>query len=703
MKTKKYICLLLLFVLVFSCTFSVSADTPYANYYLHMKNGALDMPLPIPAAYEVLTVIDKDTVDTGKLKNPEDIFIDDDDNIYVVDTGNNRIVKYDSDYNFVLEISGTGTYPEDQSALKEPRCVYVDSASGTILVADTGNNRLVEYTKYGNLRYSYETPYSELLSEDFVYLPIKVTKDTRGYIYVCNRGDYNGIMQLSGDGEFRSYYGTNKVNLSFWESLAKVLWDREDRLGSVVTLPYTFTNIYASDDGYMYATTTTATPPQVRKINIAGSDVLYGSFNFTDTSVSRNMNSGSQTFIDVTVDTNGNMFILDQRYCRVYSYDKWGNNLCVFGSDGLGRGQIKVPISIEVDSRGRVYVLDNASSTITVYSPTDFIKTVHEANNLFIDGKYDESLPIWAEILEKNSYYTLALVNMGKIEMRQMKEENYKIALEYFKDAEDATNASEAFAELRTYFIRDHFTLIVVIIVGLLVLALAWKTFKRYRRRKYGIPPEKNHIFARIRRFLKRVYGVVRHPVDGFEGIRYENQGSYSDMILVMVLYTIVAVASEYVTSFIFRDGKSLDLINPFSTILISLLPWLVMCIVNYGVTTIMYGEGRLREIFISDAYCHAPWMFAMLPIYALTQVLSLNEASLWNLCNTILMILVVFLVYFAIKGIHGFHPVKAFVVFFITVVGVAAVALLFMVVYALTSQLFTFIAQIVKELSYLV
>ena len=174
-------------------------------------------------------------------------------------------------------------------------------------------------------------------------------------------------------------------------------------------------------------------------------------------------------------------------------------------------------------------------------------------------------------------------------------------------------------------------------------------------------------------------------------------------MILVMVLYTIVAVASEYVTSFIFRDGKSLDLINPFSTILISLLPWLVMCIVNYGVTTIMYGEGRLRDIFIAGAYCHAPWMFAMLPIYALTQVLSLNEASLWNLCNTILMILVVFLVYFAIKGIHGFHPVKAFVVFFITVVGVAAVALLFMVVYALTSQLFTFIAQIVKELSYLV
>lgn len=703
MKMKKYVCLLLLFALVFTCTFTVSADTPYPNYYLNMYNGALDKPYPIPAAYEVCTVIDKPTKEEGKLSKPEDIFIDDDDNIYVVDTGNNRIVKYDSDYNFVLEVSGKGTYPEDQSALKNPMCVYVDSGSGTILVADSGNSRLVEYTKYGNLRYSYEMPQSELLSVDFNYQPLKVTKDTRGYIYVCNTGDYNGIMQLSADGEFRSYYGTNKVNLSFWESIAKVLWDREDRKGSIVTLPYTFTNIYASDDGYMYATTTTDTPPQVRKINIAGSDVLYGSFNFSDTSLSNNYSNVNQTFIDVTVDSNGNMFILDQRYCRIYSYDEWGNNLCVFGSDGLGYGQIRVPISIEVDSRGRVYVLDNATSTITVYEPTDFIKTVHEANNLFIDGKYDESLPIWKEILEKDSFYTLALLNMGKIEMRKMQEENYKIAYDYFVDAEDATNASDAFDEIRTYFIRDYFTVIVISFIALLLLAIAWKTFKRYRKRKYGVPPEKNNAFTKVKKFFSRSYGVVRHPVDGFEGIRYENQGSYTDMVLVMLLYTAVSVASEYATSFIFRGGSSLDLINPFETILFSLIPWLVMCVVNYGVTTIMYGEGRLRDVFIAGAYCHVPWMIALLPLHALTHVLTLNEQSLWNLANTILMILVVFLVYFAIKGIHGFHPVKAFVVFFITVVGVAAVAMLFILVYALTSQLFTFIAQLVKELSYLV
>ena len=62
-----------------------------------------------------------------------------------------------------------------------------------------------------------------------------------------------------------------------------------------------------------------------------------------------------------------------------------------------------------------------------------------------------------------------------------------------------------------------------------------------------------------------------------------------------------------------------------------------------------------------------------------------------------------VLLVYFCIKGVHGFHPVKAFVVSILTVLGVAAVAILFFIVYGLAAQMFDFIIQFGKELSYLV
>lgn len=698
MKFKKFICLLILTSLVLSTGITASARTPYANYYIQEKEKTAK---PIPAAYETSTVIDFLSTETGKLKNPEDMFIDDEGKIYVADTGNNRIVVYGADYKFLFEISSDGTYVDgDLSALKDPTGVYVDPDDGAIIVADSGNGRIVEFTKYGNLRYSYSKPESDLLSKDFSYQPEKITKDSRGFMYVTNKGDSNGIMQLSSNGEFISYYGTNKVNLSFWESLAKLLWSREDRKGSVVTLPYTFTNIYSSADGYMYATTTTETPPQVRKINIGGSDVLYGAYDFRDNSIMSSFSTINQIFCDVTVDKYNNMLIVDRQYGRIYEYDERGNNLFAFGTKGNGYGQLSYPVSIETDGNGRVYVLNKTTGNITVFKPTEFANLVHVANAYYSDGKYEESLKEWEKVVEKSNYYSLALVNIGNIKLR---EEFNSEAYDFFYEAENATYASEAYEEMRADFLRDYFSWIVITIVVLLALWVAVVTIKKFRRKKYGVPVEKKNFFTAIKHFFGRVTNIMRHPVDGFEEIRYENQGSYLDMIAIMVLYAIVSVISAYATSFIYRGGASLDTIEPVMTFFFAFLPWGVVCIVNYGVTTIMYGEGRFRDVVIGGAYCHGPLMLLSLPYAALTHLLTLNESGIYGILGTLLTIYTIALVYFCIKGIHGFHPVKAFVVFMLTAVGVVAVVLLFLIVYGLAAQMFDFIIQFGKEMIYLV
>ena len=698
MKFKRFIGLILLFSLILSIGITASARTPYANYYIQEKEKTAK---PIPAAYETSTVIDFLSTETGKLKNPEDMFIDKEGKIYVADTGNNRIVVYSAKYEFLFEISSDGQYSEgDLAALKEPTGVYVDPDDGAILVADSGNGRIVEFTKYGNLRYSYPKPESEILVEGFSYQPEKVTKDSRGFMYVTNKGDSNGIMQLSTNGEFISYYGTNKVNLSFWESLSKLLWSREDRKGTVVTLPYTFTNIYSSDDGYMYATTTTETPPQVRKINIGGSDILYGAYDFRDNSIMSAFSAVNQIFCDVTVDKDNNMLIVDRQYGRIYEYDERGNNLFAFGSKGTGYGQLSYPVSIEADNNGNVYVLNKTAGNITVFKPTEFAELVHEANSLYSAGKYEEAMVVWQKVREKSNYYTLALVNIGNILLR---EEKNSEAYEYFYEAENATYGSEAYEEMRATFLRDWFSWIIIGLVVLLALWVLIVSIKKARRRKYGPPVEKHNVFSVIRNFFKRVTGVMKHPIDGFEEIRYENKGSYADAIIIMILYAVISVASVYAESFIYRNGASLDTVNPLITILISFLPWIVVCVVNYGVTTIMYGEGRFRDVIIGGAYCHGPLMLISLPYALLTHLLTLNESGIYNIIGTLIYIYTVILVYFCIKGVHGFHPVKAFIVFLLTLVGVAAVALLFFIVYGLAAQMFDFIIQFGKEMIYLV
>ena len=71
----------------------------------------------------------------GALTNPQDIFIDAQDNIYVADTGNNRIVVLDSQGRYLRSYTAG-------NSLRSPSGVYV-AEFGSLFVADTGNERIV--------------------------------------------------------------------------------------------------------------------------------------------------------------------------------------------------------------------------------------------------------------------------------------------------------------------------------------------------------------------------------------------------------------------------------------------------------------------------------------------------------------------------------------------------------------------------------
>ncbi len=707
-KFRKILCIALtLACLVSVCTvIPSSAATPYSNYFMSLVD-TYSWSLPTPEAYQVSRVVDFPDKEHGKLLNPEDMFIGPDGRIYIADSGNNRIVILKSDLTFDFAITG---YEEDGSKLNNPTCVFVDD-DGTILVADYGNKRLIEFTKYGNFRFAYPTPSSDILSEDFNYQPQRVVKDQKGYIYVCSVGDSNGILMLSSDGEFRNYFGTNKVALTFWESIARMLWSRESRKGTVVTLPYTFNNIFIHD-GFIYATTTGYSAAQMRKINPAGSDVLYGGRDFSDFGLLRN-SADLQNFIDVTVDNDFNTYVIDATYGRIYEYDEWGRNLFAFGTVGTGYGQFSLPKSLEADNQGRIYVLNGGNNTIYVFEQTEFAKLVHRANKNYSNGIYeavdnpndgskeDNAFFQWTKVKEEDNFYSLALQSIGQILWRK---ERYSEALRYFEIAGDTAGASNAFKELRANFLGDYFSIIASVTVGLLVALLVFKKLrKRYRMKHPRTVEKKPNFMQKIGAFIKNMVHTATHPIDGFEDIRYENKGTYRDAIIVILVYVVTHCLSLACTSFIYRGGASLEFINWGTEILWCLLPWVVICVVNYGVTTILYGEGRFRDVVIGGAYCHVPFILIELPLAIITQGLTLQEAPLYSIVGSITTAWVVVLVFMCMKGVHGFNPLKAVLVFVLTLAGVAAVAVLFMIVRGLFEQMVDFIVQFAKELSYLV
>jgi RHS repeat-associated protein len=74
----------------------------------------------------------------GQLKKPMGVAVDQEGNVWVADTGNNRIEKFSSAGAFLKTYGSAGT---GKLQFKEPKAIAIDS-SGYVFVADSGNNRI---------------------------------------------------------------------------------------------------------------------------------------------------------------------------------------------------------------------------------------------------------------------------------------------------------------------------------------------------------------------------------------------------------------------------------------------------------------------------------------------------------------------------------------------------------------------------------
>jgi uncharacterized protein (TIGR03663 family) len=83
--------------------------------------------------------------DPMKLFGPRDIALSPDGHVLIVDTGNNRVIEYDSDGNFVRQFGSKGT-SGDPLQFNEPSSLAV-AANGDIFVADFWNKRIVHLDK----------------------------------------------------------------------------------------------------------------------------------------------------------------------------------------------------------------------------------------------------------------------------------------------------------------------------------------------------------------------------------------------------------------------------------------------------------------------------------------------------------------------------------------------------------------------------
>lgn len=451
------LCALLLCVMIPSGA-AASSEVPYQTYTFDKWGNTT----PAPNGYIPQRSIGGAQLGCGNFADAMDMFYCEAlGEVYVADTGNARIVVLSEDMTFRREITSLTGSDGTEHTFVSPQGVFVRE-DGSLYVADSGRQEVLEGTVDGSFLSILPTPQSELLPDNFNYLPTKVVVDGHDRVYILSQGIYQGLIYLDSDGSFIKFFGANEVEMTFRRQVQKI-WKTILTDEAAATMqsfnPIEYGNIYMAKDEYIYATAAGSENGSklITKLNPLGIDCLPFKMSGTEA-----------LFSDVTVDGNRIITVLNTSNGTIRQMNENGNLMFAFGGIGNQVGLFQRAVSI-IEVGGNLYVLDADKDTITEFVLTDFGKLVRKAINLYDAGLYQESIAPWEEVIRHNSNYLLAYTGLGKA-YYQLKE--YKTAMYYYKLANDRANYSLAFREASLEFMRGSFGTIVLCIAGAAVAVL---------------------------------------------------------------------------------------------------------------------------------------------------------------------------------------------------------------------------------------
>ncbi|MGN0505396.1 MAG: gluconolactonase [Lachnospiraceae bacterium] len=459
-------------------------DLPYDSYNYDYREYIHYTPAPyIPSRTISGLDLTYNGETLGVFKTPQDMCQAPNGDIYIADTGNNRIVVLDSAMKKVLKVITGFNNNGEEDKFNSPYGVCV-SEKGWLYVADMKNKRVVVLDENDSVLLIIENPQSESLDDGFVFSPLKVTVDYADRVYVIAQNMFEGIMVFESNGEFTNFFGTINVEISAWDKFWKRLATKEERANQQLFIPTEFTGIDIDPEGFVYASNIDATGIQgVRRLNPRGEDVIKKGANANvggDLMIGGTGDyAGASQFVDVVYRDNGIYSCLDRKRGRIFTYDHEGNLLYIFGGLGTQQGTFSLPVAVE-DIGGRIAVLDATKACIICFDETEYGRLINEAVALRYDGDEAEAVALWERVLELDENNELANTGIGKAYLTAG---DYEKAMYYLKLGMARNYYSIAFKRYRNQVLTDNASWF---LTGVAVLLLAWYGFKKWKTRKKG-------------------------------------------------------------------------------------------------------------------------------------------------------------------------------------------------------------------------
>jgi DNA-binding beta-propeller fold protein YncE len=254
----------------------------------------------------------------GRLSHPYGLAVDSGGNLWVADTGNNRVQEFNSKGEYLTQI---GEYGYANNQLRSPIDVATDS-KGNIWVIDSGNARVKKFNSKG-----------EYLTQIGPVEAFGLATDSADNVLITDGGS-NLVEKFNSNGEYLSVFGSKGSGNGQFE----VPWGIEvDSEGNIWVVDYGHNRVEKFDSKGKYLT-------------------QFGQFG------SGNGQFEWPTFL--AIDAHNNVLVSDTFNYRIQEFNSKGEYLTQFGQFGSGNGQFNSPRGIALDSTGGTWVVDQLNNRV---------------------------------------------------------------------------------------------------------------------------------------------------------------------------------------------------------------------------------------------------------------------------------------------------------------------------------------------------
>lgn len=195
---------------------------------------------------------------------------------------------------------------------------------------------------------------------------------------------------------------------------------------------------------------------------------------------------------------------------------------------------------------------------------------------------------------------------------------------------------------------------------------------------------------------------LIFHPFKAFWDLKHEKRGNVYASHIILFLFVLFNVLSIQMSGDILSIQRNVNVnnINIFLQVTSILLPVLIWTIANWSVTTLMDGEGTIKDIYITTTFALTPFVLFSVPLIILANLLTRSELTLYTFLFTVSIIWSALLIVIGIMTLHQYTGTKTIAIIILTIVGMFVIIAIAMLFLSIIMRLSNFTMALVNELA---